>query len=61
VNAHSNEIEIRRYALAISIWENEGGAPGPNSTDYHYGRRLEVDGSYHVFTYHGAYREAFHE
>jgi hypothetical protein len=61
VNAHSNETEIRRHTLAISIWENEGGAPGPNSMDYHYGRRLEVGGSYHVFAYPGAYREAFHE
>jgi hypothetical protein len=57
VNAHSNETEIRRHALAISIWENEGGAHSLDSMDYHYGRRLEVDGSYHVFTYAGGYRE----
>ena len=40
-------------AVAIGIWENEGGAPGRNSMDHQYGRRIEADRSwtvYHVFT-----------
>ena len=61
MNVHSNETEIRRHALAISIWENEGGAPRPDSMDYHHVRRLEVDGSDYVFRYAGGYREAFLE
>ena len=60
MNLQSDETEIRRHALAIGVWENEGGAPGPDPMDRHYGRRLEVDGSYHVFTYPGGYRQAFH-
>ena len=58
MNAQSNESETIRHAQAISAWENEGGAPGPDSIDHHRGRRLEVDGSYHMFTYPGGYREA---
>ena len=40
-------------ARAIGTWENEGGAPGRDSMDHHYGRRIETDRSwsvYHVFT-----------
>lgn len=40
-------------ARAICAWENEGGAPGRDSMDHHYGRRIETDRSwsvYHVFT-----------
>jgi hypothetical protein len=29
MNLQSDETEIRRHALAVGIWENEGGAPGP--------------------------------
>ena len=61
MNAGGNEAEIRRHALALSTWENEGGAPGRDSMDYHPGGRLEVDGSYHLFTYPGSYREASRE
>jgi hypothetical protein len=53
MNAHIKKTETRRHALAIDIWENEGGAPGPDSMDCHYGRRVEIDGSwtiYDVFT-----------
>jgi hypothetical protein len=53
MNAYSNETEIGRHALAVAIWENEGGAPVQDSMDYQYGRRIERDGSwsiYHVFT-----------
>ena len=40
-------------ARAICAWENQGGAPGRDSMDHHYGRRIETDRSwsvYHVFT-----------
>ena len=50
---HDAETERKRYAVAIGIWENEGGAPGRDSMDDHYGRRVEADRSwtiYHVFT-----------
>src|SRR5690606_8986363 len=50
---HDAETERRRNSLAIGIWENEGGAPGRDSMDDHYGRRVEADRSwtvYHVFT-----------
>jgi hypothetical protein len=53
MNAYTNETEIRRHALAVAIWENEGGAPAQDSMDHQYGRRIERDGSwsiYHVFT-----------
>ena len=50
---HDAETERKRYAVAIGIWENEGGAPRRDSMDDHYGRRVEADRSwtiYHVFT-----------
>jgi hypothetical protein len=53
MNSHDNETEFARHALAIGIWENEGGAPGSDSMDHHYGRRVEADRSwsiYHVYT-----------
>jgi hypothetical protein len=53
MNAPTHETEFKRHALAIGVWENEGGAPIRDSADYHYGRRIEIDGSwsiYHVFT-----------
>ena len=53
MNARNNETERRRSAAAIGIWENEGGAPGRDSMDHQYGRRIEADRSwtvYHVFT-----------
>jgi hypothetical protein len=40
-------------SLAIGVWENEGGAPGPGIVTHQYGRRVEVDRSwtvYHVFS-----------
>lgn len=45
--------EDQRLLLAISVWENEGGASGQDSADELYGRRVEADRSwtvYHVFT-----------
>jgi hypothetical protein len=49
----SSEIERRLNAIAIGIWENEGGALCRDSMDTLYGRRVEPDRSwtvYHVFT-----------
>lgn len=45
--------EFARHALAIEVWDDEGGAPAPNATDHDFGRRVEADRSwtvYHVFT-----------
>jgi hypothetical protein len=53
MNADSNETEPDRRALAISVWENEGGARAPDTPDGQFGRRVEMDRSwtiYHVFT-----------
>jgi|SRR5208337_5621650 len=53
MNADSNETELERRALAISVWENEGGAPPSDTPDDQFGRRVEMDRSwtiYHVFT-----------
>jgi hypothetical protein len=53
MNERNNETERRRSAAAIGIWENEGGAPGRDSIDHLFGRRIESDRSwtvYHVFT-----------
>ena len=54
MNADSNETEPDPRALAISVWENEGGARAPDAPDgQFFGRRVEMDRSwtiYHVFT-----------
>ena len=53
MNTDSNETEPDRRALAISVWENEGGARAPDTPDGQFGRRVEMDRSwtiYHVFT-----------
>ncbi|SIT56880.1 conserved hypothetical protein [Mesorhizobium prunaredense] len=53
MNRQDNETGLRRNTAAIAIWENEGGAPGPDLTEQLYGRRVEADRSwtvYHVFT-----------
>lgn len=53
MNTPIRETERKRIAAAISVWENEGGAPGHDSMHHHYGRRIEADRSwtiYHVFT-----------
>src|SRR3984885_5460069 len=53
MNANSNEAERDRRALAISVWENEGGSRAPDTPDGQFGRRVEMDRSwtiYHVFT-----------
>jgi hypothetical protein len=53
MNADSNETEPDRRALAISVWENEGGVRAPGTPDGQFGRRVEMDRSwtiYHVLT-----------
>jgi hypothetical protein len=53
MNTPGSEAEIERHDLAISVWENEGGAKDQSSMDHDYGRRIETDRSwsvYHVFT-----------
>src|SRR5580692_11621977 len=53
MNTYSNETERDRRALAISVWENEGGSRAPDTPDGQFGRRVEMDRSwtiYHVFT-----------
>jgi len=50
MNADDSETEP---ALAISVWENEGGARASKPPDDQFGRRVEFDRSwtiYHVFT-----------
>jgi hypothetical protein len=52
MSAHGNETELARPELAIGVWENEGGAPAPDTPDGQFGRRVEADRSwtvYHVF------------
>lgn len=44
MNAHRNQIEAERHALAISIWENEGGTSALERMDHQYGRHhIETD------------------
>jgi hypothetical protein len=53
MNAASNETELDPHALAISVWENEGGSLAADRPDGQFGRRVEMDRSwtiYHVFT-----------
>lgn len=41
------------HALALSVWESEGGAPDRSGQFYQCGRRFEGDGTYtihHLFT-----------
>ena len=52
MNAHCNEIEARRHALAISIGENEGGMSAAGPMGHQCGRPIETDRSWAV--YHGS-------
>lgn len=45
MNTHIKETERKQIAAAISVWENEGGAPGQDSIHHQYGRRIEADRS----------------
>jgi hypothetical protein len=52
-NADADETEFGLRTLAISVWENDGGAQASNPPDGQFGRRVEMDSSwtiYHVFT-----------
>ncbi|MBB3455899.1 hypothetical protein FHT86_004207 [Rhizobium sp. BK313] len=48
MKTNSNEIDRRRNAYAIGIWENEGGAPGRDSMDNQCGHRVELDRSWTI-------------
>ena len=53
MNTDRNETEPDPRALAIGVWEDEGGAGAPDTPDGQFGRRVEMDRSwtiYHVFT-----------
>jgi len=53
MKADSDETELDRRALALSVWENEGGSRAPDTPDGQFGRRVETDRSwtiYYVFT-----------
>ena len=53
MNLPNNDTARVRNAIALGAWENEGGAPGRDSMDHQYGRRIETDRFwtvYHVFT-----------
>lgn len=49
MNAHRNEFEAGRHALAISIWENEGGTSAPELVDDQYGRHIEADRPWRIY------------
>ena len=42
MNADSNETELERRALAIAVWENEGGARASDTPDDQFGRRVRA-------------------
>lgn len=44
-----SDTELGRHALAIGIWENEGGAPAPTTINYQYGRRIETDRTWTIY------------
>jgi len=53
MKTNDNETDGDRDALAIGVWENEGGSLGRDDMNHQYGRRVERDRSwtiYHVFT-----------
>ncbi|WP_197435065.1 hypothetical protein [Nitratireductor arenosus] len=53
MNPQDDNTERLRNLLAISVWDNEGGAAGRHALDDQYGRRIEPDRSwtvYHVFS-----------
>ena len=49
MNARRNEIEAGRHALAISIWQNEGGTSAPELMDHQYGRHIETDRPWRIY------------
>ncbi|MCR4265139.1 hypothetical protein [Nitratireductor sp. ZSWI3] len=49
MKARGDKTEHMRNLLAISVWENEGGAVGRHALDEQYGRRIETDRSWTVY------------
>lgn len=45
MNAPGTDTELGRHALAIGVWENEGGAPAPDTLDHQDGWKIEADRS----------------
>jgi hypothetical protein len=45
MNAPGTDIEPGRHALAIGVWENEGGAPAPDTLDHQDRGKIEADRS----------------
>jgi hypothetical protein len=53
MNPQDHNAERQRNLLAISVWDNEGGAVGRHALDEQFGCRIETDRSwtvYHVFS-----------
>ena len=53
MSSHESNTELKRDQLALSIWEDDGGAISQRVVDSDYGRRIEKDFSwtvYHVFS-----------
>jgi hypothetical protein len=48
MNVRRDEIEAGRHALAISIWENEGGTSAPELTDHQYAP-IETDRRWRIY------------
>lgn len=46
MNAPATDTEPGRHTLAIGVWENEGGAPAPDTRDHQDGREIEVHRSW---------------
>ena len=49
MNTDSHETDPDRRALAISVWENGGGARAPDTPDGQFGRRVEMDRSWTIY------------
>ncbi len=43
MDAHRHDTQLRRYALAIDIWENEGGAPALGALEHQYAKNIETE------------------
>jgi hypothetical protein len=49
MNPDIKKTELDRHALAINVWENEGGSRAPDTPDGQFGRRVERDRSWTVY------------
>lgn len=53
MSSQNSNTELKRHAVAIGNWENDGGAIAQQAVDNDYARRIEFDNSwsvYHVFS-----------